>query len=33
MRGYQLYVLFNGRVTKLIDTKLKFEIKNVNLKF
>ena len=28
-----LYVLFNGRVTELIGAKIKFEIKNFNLKF
>ena len=26
-------VLFNGRVTELIGTKIKFEIKNFNLNF
>ena len=28
-----VYVLFNGRVTELIGTKIKFEIKNFNCKF
>ena len=28
-----VYVLFNGRVTELMGTKIKFEIKNFNFKF
>ena len=28
-----VYILFNGWVTELIGTKIKFEIKNLNLKF
>ena len=30
MRRCDVYVLFNGRVTELIGTKIKFEIKNSN---
>ena len=28
-----VYLLFHGRVTELIGTKIKFEIKNFNLDF
>ena len=28
-----MYVLLNGRVTELIGTKIKFEIKNFNFEF
>ena len=28
-----VYLLFNGRVTELIGTKIQFEIKNFNFKF
>ena len=32
-KPFDVYVLFNGRVTELIGTKIKFEIKNFNFKF
>ena len=32
-KPWDVYVLFNGRVTELIGTKIKFEIKNFNFKF
>ena len=28
-KPYDVYVLFNGRVTELIGTKIKFEIKKI----
>ena len=32
-KPFDVYILFNWRVTKLIGTKIKFEIKNFNFKF
>ena len=32
-KSCDVYVLFNGRVTELIGTKIKFEIENFNFKF